>query len=352
MKMPILLRSSLTLIATLLLLPLTWSQDAEATQSKSDAPSWFEMLPETDENSIKLTVFTDIKKLIKDKYKEEYQSGTVEYVSPEGEPVKLDLKLRSRGNVRKEVCYYPPVKLNFVAGDLDSLGLNPEHDKYKLVIQCRKGDNYKAVTLKEKLAYEIYNLFTPISFRVKPIDILFKDTRGKAKDLELEGFIIETEEELAERNNGVMVERGSANFFMTEDYPTVLMSTFQYLIGNTDWSIYNLHNLKLIKVPEYDKVLVVPYDFDYAGLVGATYAVPHESLPIASVRERLYVGPEFTDEQMEKITALMKEKEEDIMALVDSVPLDEREQKYTRSFLEDFFDMLTDSERLAAAMKR
>ena len=59
------------------------------------------------------------------------------------------------------------------------------------------------------------------------------------------------------------------------------------MIGNTDWAVPNNHNVKLI----YDKErklappLVVPYDFDYSGLVDASYAVPNEVIGTEKVTE-------------------------------------------------------------------
>ena len=46
------------------------------------------------------------------------------------------------------------------------------------------------------------------------------------------------------------------------------MEFFQYMIANTDWSLSNKHNLELVKVPARDKVIALPYDFDYSGFVG------------------------------------------------------------------------------------
>ena len=68
------------------------------------------------------------------------------------------------------------------------------------------------------------------------------------------------------------------------------MSVFQYMIGNTDWSIKALHNIKLITFDNSRRPIPIPYDFDQSGLVNASYTLPAEHLQIKSVRERVYNG--------------------------------------------------------------
>jgi hypothetical protein len=38
-------------------------------------------------------------------------------------------------------------------------------------------------------------------------------------------------------------------------------------------------------------VFPIPYDFDYSGLVDATYALPPPGMGITTVRDRVYRGP-------------------------------------------------------------
>src|SRR5690606_26257310 len=75
-----------------------------------------------------------------------------------------------------------------------------------------------------------------------------------------------------------------------------LVAVFEYLIGNTDFSMVHgardddcCHNI----VPfsrEGQDYLIIPYDFDFSGLVNAAYASPNPELPIRSVTRRLYRG--------------------------------------------------------------
>ena len=61
------------------------------------------------------------------------------------------------------------------------------------------------------------------------------------------------------------------------------MAIFNYMIGNTDWSVPNQHNCKVLSDPNSARQnlgLIVPYDFDYCGIVNAPYAIPHEDFGI------------------------------------------------------------------------
>ena len=54
-----------------------------------------------------------------------------------------------------------------------------------------------------------------------------------------------------------------------------VLCLFEYMISNTDWNVSLLHNIKLIRKKDTKEIIVVPYDFDYSGLVNADYAVPN-----------------------------------------------------------------------------
>src|SRR6185295_11021392 len=89
-------------------------------------------------------------------------------------------------------------------------------------------------------------------------------------------------------------------------------------IGNTDWSVPNYHNTKLMR-PINDSIsfpYVVPYDFDFAGLVNASYAIPSPDLAITSVKQRLYRGFPRTMEELQRTLKIFREKQEAIKNLI------------------------------------
>src|SRR5258705_11100554 len=87
------------------------------------------------------------------------------------------------------------------------------------------------------------------------------------------------------------VEGKAYNTGQTKRDQMTIVTLFEYLIANTDWSVPSYHNIKLI-APKDDKSIrpyAVAYDFDICGFVDPPYATIDEQLQehISSVRERL-----------------------------------------------------------------
>ena len=56
------------------------------------------------------------------------------------------------------------------------------------------------------------------------------------------------------------------------------------MIGNTDWSVEYLQNIKLATVDSNSAPITIPYDFDHAGIVNTPYALPAEELHLSSIK--------------------------------------------------------------------
>lgn len=325
---------------------VAYAQD-EATEQPSDSgyTSLFNSLYTGTDSILEMTIETDVRGMIRQKLKEEYQKATIRIRNAEGAFFEDELKIRARGNRRKEVCYYPPLKLKFKKSSLEKAGLSSSND-LKLVIQCRETKTGEAYVAKEYMAYKLYNMISPYSFRVQLFKVSFIDSRGKGKTREMLGFLIEPDEELAERINGKLVERGTMRSSFLSDEPHQIMGIFEYMIGNTDWSVGNSHNLKFVKVDEYDRLTPIPYDFDYSGLVNTDYAVPFPTLGLESVTQRLYRGIECTQPEIPLRTEIFKDREEDILNYVKNFPhLDNYSRREVEAYLEEFFEILHNDRR-------
>ena len=97
---------------------------------------------------------------------------------------------------------------------------------------------------------------------------------------------------MAKRNSCRELENVAINTEQTERKQMTLVALFEYMIGNTDWSVPAYHNIKLMqdrKNPE-SIPFAVPYDLNHCGFVNAPYAVPPEELGIETVKDRMYRG--------------------------------------------------------------
>ena len=126
------------------------------------------------------------------------------------------------------------------------------------------------------------------------------------------------------------------------------MAVFQYLIGNTDWSVQYQQNIKLVAADETVVPVAVAYDFDHAGIVNAPYAQPAEALQMASVRERRYRGYCITDmSRYAEVVSLYNRLKNDIYALYANCPLlDDKYKKATRNYFDEFYSTLNNPNAL------
>ena len=256
---------------------------------------------------------------------------------------EVPVEFRARGHVRRmaRTCDYVPLRLEF---DKPGKGtLFARQEALKLVVQCAGGGDYEQYLLREYLAYRIYNLITRQSFRARLAKVSYVDhATGKPMGTRL-GMFLEDETDVAHRLEGRVVELQRLMFDDLDSDSLMPAMIFEFMIGNTDVSIYALHNVRIIQRP--DKSLhVVPYDFDLSGLVNAPYAVPARGLMIKSVTDRIYRGPCRNQERVDPYVANFVAKKDTIRALPESIPgLSRQSRDEVRSYIDSFYGAIRSS---------
>lgn len=286
---------------------------------------------------------TDLKKLIRRKSYEEYQPSVISFDLENGETMVCKSKLRARGNIRKKVCVNPPLKLNFKEKDLQKNGFDTL-DILKTVIQCRDSDNTKKYLAKERLAYDLYALIDTLAMRAKVVAFeLYEDGEHKES---LDGFLIETEKHYGRRTRSTVVEKGTLRSSVLYRNHFLKMTFFQYMIGNPDYAIPNKHNVEILQLAD-KKLVAVPYDFDYSGLVDTDYSVPHESLPIKSVRDRIYLVKNVKLEEALATAKYFNSIKDDLYAVISNAAyLTEKDKKDTSQYIDGFFKVISSEKRI------
>ena len=221
---------------------------------------------------LEIDIELNLNNLLSDRRSEDSFDATFSFYDLKGEKQFWNTKVEIRGKFRRIMCEeMPPLRLNFKKGDLKEAGL-AKFDDLKMVTQCVDDPNEaKQLLLKEFLAYKIYNKITDVSFRVQLVKINFTDTETKESRLQY-GFLIEDTAQLRNRLNA---DKHENIFGVTSDqleassYANMVL--FQHMIGNADWSVIDIsRNVKVVR--KGDKLIPVPYDFDFSELVGAEYA--------------------------------------------------------------------------------
>jgi ATP:ADP antiporter, AAA family len=271
--------------------------------------------------------------------------ATLVYTRADGGEQTIETSIRARGKWRNETghCSVPPLFVSF-RGDTDGTPFEGQ-SMLPLTTHCRaKPADYEQYVLKEYLAYRIYNVLADKSLRVRLARIRYRDAR-RGRSVERYAFFTEHFESLAARHGAEL--RQAEQFDSAEADPRELATfeLFQYLIGNTDWSIVAGHNVTYLRSAD-GIVTAIPYDFDFAGVVDAAYAGPPPQLPIRTVTERLFRGFCRPDTDWPRLFAAFREQRGTIGALVEQIRgLEPAQRDDVREFLDAFFDILDSKEQ-------
>ena len=306
----------------------------------------FTLFPSQDpfqsDRTIRISLKFDMKTFVRTKYKGEYQPAELVVYNLDSIRVRKEISIRARGDARRSHCHFPPIKLNFKKATLKDETLN-DFKSLKLVTHCRNSEIYEQYILKEFLVYRMFNILTDSSFRVKLAKIDYIDSEEKMKPFTKYGFIIESNDHLAERLDGIIIERKGINTWDTDRHHTNLMTLFQYMIGHTDWSIPPLHNIRLVKPSDpRSRILAIPYDFDYCGMVNTVYAIPDEHLGIESVLTRVYRGYCLpSEDQYQQFFEVFIQNKQEMRALIQGFELlQKKSRREMLDYLEEFYHII------------
>ena len=272
-------------------------------------------------------------------------------------PQSLAIQLRARGMTRRTggYCDFPPIQLDF--GDKAKVHdtLFKGQHKLKLVTYCKDQPEFEQRIILEYLAYRLYNTLTPMSFRVRPAQVTYRNNEKDAGVTRF-GFLVEDLDDVADRNHAKVLKVPTKAFTASQLDPHAAgrAAMFEFMIGNLDWDFLAgpagldcCHNAKLVALrvsTPQTAVVPIAYDFDYSGLVDSPYAGPPEGdLPISSVTERLYRGYCVSSGEIPSIIAEFRAHRAEMMALVNGDPrLNARFRGKTVRFLDGFFSTVDD----------
>ena len=315
----------------------------KAQAPESTTPTRAKGLFESDE-IFEITISGNIKQLLidRDKVSQFHHPLTLSYKKDDSSQISLETEIRARGHFRKirENCTYPPLLIHFLNRDQLKSTIFNEQDSLKLTMPCQ-GDEY---VVHEWLVYKLYNLVTPKSLRARLVRVKLDDTKNKKSGQAFYGILLEEEHQLAKRNSSASIKT-KMRPEQTDPASFLTMAVFEYLIGNTDWSVQYLQNIKLLVEDPKAAPVTVPFDFDLAGIVDAPYAKPAEELQMSSVRERRFRGYCLQDmKKFDSAIALYNRLKKDIYHVFENCSLlSEKYKKSTIKYLDEFYSTINDA---------
>jgi hypothetical protein len=301
---------------------------------------------------LKVSLRFDITQFKKKRSDKDYLDAILTYYTSEKDSVNKVIKVRSRGEFRRSYCEFPPLMLNFKTKDT-TIGEFSRINKLKMVTQCIAGNEESL--LREYLTYKLYNVLTDNSFRVRLLKVNYINTSNKKKKTISEyAFIIEPVDLLTRRLKAVEVK--TTNLTQKNIKPEMMdrLAIFNYMIGNTDWSVPIQHNILILSQGNSERPdlgVIVPFDFDFSGLVNTTYSSPFKDLKIKSVRERLYIGICRSKEVYKNALREFSDLKDEFYRVINEFPyLKEKEKKDMISYLEGFFTGIDKRETIVNSM--
>jgi hypothetical protein len=305
------------------------------------------------EEPMDLTLRFDIKNYQKGKMKGEYMPVQLTYHVNDTLDINKKVRVKARGEFRRQHCILPPFWLNIRKAKVGNKYLDGIK-RIKIVTHCKDSKQYEQYVIKEYLTYKMYSEISPYSFRVRLIRMKYIDTGRKNKETSSWAFMIEPEEMMAERLGVMSVKSDVVSMKYTDTLMMNVVAVYMYMIGNSDYSIAGRHNVKLIRRLDPFKPLPVPipYDFDYAGIVNASYAVPGENLGLLSVTDRYFLGPCRDDHHYLTAIDRIQKNRDRINEIVESSPyLDEKNRKEMLRYLEGYFSLAEKPDNLIRNLK-
>jgi hypothetical protein len=219
--------------------------------------------------------------------------------------------------------------------------------KTKLVTHCRNSSQAEQFVFLEYLIYKIYNILSDESYQVRLAKIHWIDTQGDYEAYQKWGFIIENTQQLEARLGGKFINIQTVHQDKTNYDKITRLALFEFMIGNTDWGVSSLHNIKLLINDPYKPPIAIPYDFDWSGFVNAPYAVPLPDFGTKSVRVRVYRGYYRQMDELNRVITEFLEKKDSIFELVQNFSyLNEANKSQALDYLMEFYSIIENPKRI------
>ncbi len=284
------------------------------------------------EQPLEVIIKTDLSTMIDSKMtNHDYQTGIFTFTGKDGKRNEIPVKVKVRGKFRLKTCDFPPMKLKFKKAELALMGLDT-FNKFKLVTHCLDSEIATATYLKkEYLAYQMMNHLVEHSFRTQLLSIRYIDSKGEMAPIETTAFIIEEAEQVASRMGGEIVKSFNTNPEKVDKIQLAKIALFNYMIGNSDWSLKRSKNLKFVKMPS-GKLCPIAYDFDFAGLV---------TPPYIKYGERILKDIHLSDDELKSVKEGFRSEKDALLQIIKTFKYStSSEKRKMRKYIEVSFEKL------------
>ncbi len=260
----------------------------------------------------------------------------------------FDITFEVGGRFRRISCEMPPLRLHLNKKGLKGAGFGKFND-FKLVTHCNSGLAGEDALLREALAYELYRQLSPQAYRSQLVRVNYVNT-ADGSSTSAYGLLIEDTDELKARTKLKSV-KDAFNLPLESIDNAEMITLFQYMLGNADFSLIMQRNVKFLH-DKGGRITIVPYDFDYSGLVRPSYAKPDASKGQHSVEDRVWIWDYSSAPNMKEARKRFLDARTQLLDTVTNFPqLSEESKKEVRQYIRSFYSELRNGEIGAVDMK-
>lgn len=259
-------------------------------------------------------------------------------------------EVRPRGKYRRKNAVYPPLKLKFKKKELIAAGMDTLNE-IKLVLPAFDNALGDELVIREYLAYKMFEKLSPVHVKARLIRLTIKDTHVEKSKKTMFAILVEDAEETAARYNGIEVEEYGISPDSLASNQAALMVMFEYMIGNTDWDISMMRNVRLIRTQAGGKVLALPYDFDFSGLVSAPYASPSSDTGLRTVRDRFLMANGIKPDALKRAVMNLRKNRQAIYDICRNRFASRDTSDDMMLFLDTFFNQIGENDEVPQMLK-
>ena len=251
---------------------------------------------------------------------------------------ELPVQLGSRGHLRlnTRTCEFVPIRVEFPKEGIAGTPFEGQTN-LKLGTHCQNDKEFDQYVLREYLTYRVVNLVTPRSYRARLARGTYVDAATKKPVATHNALFLEHDNDVARRLGGRDVSLPRIEFKDLDRDALTQMMLIEYMVGNTDYSIWALHNVTIVQ-DKKRTLIPVAYDFDMSGMVHPPYAIPDPKLHLRAVTDRLYRGPCRTVEELNTAAEPFRAHKADMLSTIDAMKdLNSSHRSEMKDYLDSFF---------------
>jgi hypothetical protein len=306
---------------------------SHAQSQTNTISSIFEKVTEKEANHIQLN--TDLTKLNGARKSDDYQPAILTDV--DGRKWKVEVK--SRGKFRRKNGYFPPIKIKFAKKELKSAGYS-DHNGIRVTLPYYEGQQGDDLIVREYLTYRMFEHLSAASIRARLVKITLSDSHVESWKHEIYAIFMEDDDELCARLDAHEEEVYGLDPDSLQANQAALVSTFNYMIGNADWEVAGIRNVKQLRSNSGGKIVLIPYDFDFSGVVNAPYSKPAHLSGLKTIKQRFLMADGIKPEHLRRALAQIEKERAPIRKILVNKHLSSSSQREIGEYLTSFFDNL------------